>query len=224
MPAEVLVDIRDALLDDLADYQAVSDTESRRLTERIHAIRRERFKWAEKAMEEVLPRDIAKAKQEELATQLAQTEAGLARFGSNTAEHAELIRIAISLIADCGEAYRSADDTTRRAYSQAWFERLYLDQDAPGVITTRPEHTEIVEAIQTATVRPIKAARSRAQKPNGRGPVGYRVHSVAQGVITPCLVEVAGIEPASFVVLMGLLRAQCAVSLLGPISHAHKLM
>ena len=40
----------------------------------------------------------------------------------------------------------------------------------------------------------------------------------------PLTVEVAGIEPASFVVLMGLLRAQCAVSLLGPSSHAHKLM
>jgi hypothetical protein len=38
------------------------------------------------------------------------------------------------------------------------------------------------------------------------------------------LVEVAGIEPASFVALMGLLRAQCAVSLLGLTSHAHKLV
>jgi hypothetical protein len=38
----------------------------------------------------------------------------------------------------------------------------------------------------------------------------------------PTLVEVAGIEPASFVALMGLLRAQCAVSLLGPTDHAHK--
>jgi hypothetical protein len=38
------------------------------------------------------------------------------------------------------------------------------------------------------------------------------------------LVEVAGIEPASFVALMGLLRAQCAVSLLGLTSHAHELV
>ena len=38
------------------------------------------------------------------------------------------------------------------------------------------------------------------------------------------LVEVAGIEPASFVALMGILRAQCAVSLLGLTSHAHKLV
>jgi len=53
-------------------------------------------------------------------------------------------------------------------------------------------------------------------------PRGYRVHSAEQGVITPCLVEVPGIEPGSFVALMGLLRAQCASPLLGPTDHAHK--
>jgi len=39
---------------------------------------------------------------------------------------------------------------------------------------------------------------------------------------TVLIVEVAGIEPASFVALMGLLRAQCAVSLLGLTDHAHE--
>jgi hypothetical protein len=40
-------------------------------------------------------------------------------------------------------------------------------------------------------------------------------------VIAPCLVEVPGIEPGSFVALMGLLRAQCALSLLDLTDHAH---
>ena len=35
-------------------------------------------------------------------------------------------------------------------------------------------------------------------------------------------VEVAGIEPASSVASTGLLRAQCALSLLGPTGLAHK--
>jgi hypothetical protein len=103
-----------------------------------------------------------------------------------------------------------------RAYNQAWFEGLYLDQETPGVITTHPEHSAIIDAIQTATVHPIKTGRSRAQKLNGRGPVGYRVHSVAQGVITPCLVEVPGIEPGSFGVEKGLLRAEPTVPFSAP--------
>ena len=35
-------------------------------------------------------------------------------------------------------------------------------------------------------------------------------------------VEVPGIEPGSFVASMGILRAQCAVPLLGPTDHAHE--
>ena len=42
----------------------------------------------------------------------------------------------------------------------------------------------------------------------------------AAGVLS--LVEVPGIEPGSFVASMGLLRAQCASSLLGLTDHAHK--
>jgi len=87
-----------------------------------------------------------------------------------------------------------------------------------------PRRTKAVQAVKTAAIRPQTAARtsSGVKTSNGRGPLGYRVHSVAPGVITPCLVEVPGIEPGSFVALMGLLRAQCAVPLLGPTDHAHK--
>ena len=37
-------------------------------------------------------------------------------------------------------------------------------------------------------------------------------------------VEVPGIEPGSFAVLTGLLRAQLAMPLLGPTAHASKLV
>jgi hypothetical protein len=46
--------------------------------------------------------------------------------------------------------------------------------------------------------------------------VRYRVHSVARGVITPCLVEVPGIEPGSFGVEKGLLRAEPTVPFSAP--------
>lgn len=68
---------RTALLADLADYAVRTQTDKRRLTERINAIKRERVKWAEKAMEEVVPHDIARAKQADLALQLKQAEARL---------------------------------------------------------------------------------------------------------------------------------------------------
>jgi hypothetical protein len=44
----------------------------------------------------------------------------------------------------------------------------------------------------------------------------------AAGTPLPETVEVAGIEPASSVALTGLLRAQCALPLLGPTGPAHE--
>jgi site-specific DNA recombinase len=227
LPPAFADELRTALLADLADYATTAQTEERKLRERVSAIKRERVKWAEKAMEEVVPHDIARAKQTDLAQQLKQAEARLAQFSASTVQHEQLIRTLTTLIVDCGRVYRDSDDETRRAYNQAWFERILLDTDGPRFIVTAPRRTEAVQAVKTAAIRPQMArpssgTRPDTQKPNGRGPHGYRVHSVARGVITPCLVEVPGIEPGSFVALMGLLRAQCASPLLGPTDHAHK--
>jgi len=227
LPAEYAEELRQALLADLADYAAATQTEERRLRERVSAIRRERVKWAEKAMEEVVPADIARAKQVDLSMQLKQAEARLAQFSTSSLEHEQLIRTLTQLIVDCGRVYRDSDDETRRAYNQAWFERILLDVEGPHCIVTAPRRTEAVQAVKTAAIRPQTAqpatrTGSGVQTTNGRGPLGYRVHSVAPGVMTPCLVEVPGIEPGSFVALMGLLRAQCAVPLLGPTDHAHE--
>jgi hypothetical protein len=47
--------------------------EQRRLETRIHAVKRKRLKWAEKAMDGVVPDDIARDQQQKLAGQLLAT-------------------------------------------------------------------------------------------------------------------------------------------------------
>ncbi len=94
--------MRQALLADLADYAATTQTEERRLRERVSAIKRERIKGAEKAMEDVVPADIARAKQADLAMQLKQAEARLVQFSTSSLEHEQLIRTLTRLIVDCG--------------------------------------------------------------------------------------------------------------------------
>jgi hypothetical protein len=60
LSAENAQAIRKGLLEDLRDHEKSANAEAARLDERIHAIKRERFKWAEKAMDETVPRDIAR--------------------------------------------------------------------------------------------------------------------------------------------------------------------
>ena len=43
---------------------------------------------------------------------------------------------------------------SRRAYNQAWFERILVDHDGPGRVSVHPIRSEAVEAIKTAIVRP----------------------------------------------------------------------
>ncbi|MDQ1734155.1 MAG: site-specific recombinase [Pseudonocardiales bacterium] len=211
--------IREGLLADLQDYAATTKAENQRLDERIHAIRRERFKWAEKAMEESVPRDIAKQKQDELAAQLATAEEQLKRLDTAAGDHERLITAATELVANCARAYEEADDITRRAYNQAWFERICLDMTDPTTVVTAVTRTEVIDAIQTATVsapRSTQTARDDDPEPSartprndkGRGALGYRVLSRVRGSNVPCLVELRGFEP-----LAPSMRTRCATRL-----------
>lgn len=165
LPAGYAEELRQALLADLADYTVTTKTEERR-RERVSAIKRERVKWAEKAMEDVVPADIARAKQADLSMQLKQAEARLTQFSTSSLEHEQLIRTLTQLIVDCGHVYRDSDDETRRAYNQAWFERILLDLDGPRCIVTAPRRTEAVQAVKTAAIRP-QTARPAARTCRG---------------------------------------------------------
>jgi hypothetical protein len=76
-----------------------------------------------------------------------------------------------------------------------------------------PSNTEAVQAVKTAVIRqpmtvvPVVETGSQPQTPNGRGPLGYRVHSVAQGVMTPSSVVLTGIPSHSPDCLLRLARS-----------------
>jgi hypothetical protein len=188
-----LSELRDALLEDLRDHTAATEAEATRLDERIHAVRRERFKWAEKAMEGVVPLDIAIQKQSELANQLASLESQRQRLDTTNADHKQLIRSATHLAANCGANYAQADDASRRRYNQAWFEGIYLDIERGTSATTRVERTDAMEAIRSAGVRKTPSTWAADRGPSsgheiGRSTATYRVQSRVGGSNLPCLV------------------------------------
>jgi hypothetical protein len=75
-------------------------------------------------------------------------KARLAQFSASSHEHERLIRTLTDLIVDCGHVYRDSDDETRRAYNQAWFERILLDLEGPHCIVTAPRRTEAVQEVK----------------------------------------------------------------------------
>jgi site-specific DNA recombinase len=112
------------VLADLEEYTKATSEAATRLDRRIDAIRRERRKWAEKAMNGTVPDDIAREKQHELAGQLAAAESARAKLTVTSEQHETAIRSATALLPILGEAYRRGNSQLRREFNQAWFEQI----------------------------------------------------------------------------------------------------
>lgn len=202
--------IRDELLADLNDYIAAASEAGDRLDRRIATIKRERMKWAEKAMAGTVPDDIARDKQQELGHQLAAAQTQRAQLGLTAGKHEAAIRSATALLPTCGVAYQRGGDALRRDYNQAWFDKLYLDDEDGQPRVARADRTDLLQALHTAEVQPeaTETAPSVAFAPimnfgnadesslNGRyGRFRARVISRVGSSKVPCLVGDIGLEP-----------------------------
>ena len=96
--------------------------------------------------------------------------------------------------------------------------RRAVRHDSPDVVKQL-----LNELIDRIDVSPDKHAQPYFWVPDVKrpGPSLVRAASGTPVRTGPRHVEVAGIEPASSVASSGLLRAQCALPLLGPTGHAH---
>src|SRR5262249_3398484 len=90
----------------------------------------------------------AREKQTELSTQLATVQSQRAKLAKTGAEHEGVIRDATALLPPCGEAYRRGDDTLRRDYNQAWFEKILVDSDQGQPKVTGVTRTELFRGVQ----------------------------------------------------------------------------
>jgi len=132
-PAPLVATLRQQLTDELRSYNSTVEQEQRRLTERVAAIRRERYKWAEKAMEGVIPEDIARERQQLLAEQLLAAESALIRLSVSQEGHEATLQAVLDLVQSCSRAYRLSDDRGRRDYNQAFFDGLFLPTTTASV-------------------------------------------------------------------------------------------
>ncbi len=108
--------LRDDLAATLKSFNADRQVKRERLTHRSATIRRERYKWAEKAMEGAVPNDIAREKQQSLADQLLTVEAALERFERSGEAQVASLDALMTLVGRCGDAYRRSDEKGRRDY------------------------------------------------------------------------------------------------------------
>ncbi len=207
-PAALLVDLRQQLVSDLRSFTASSAEEQHRLSERIAGIRRERYKWAEKAMEGVVPADIAQERQALLAEQLLAAESALSQLSLDQDNHETTLRAVLDLVEHCGTAYRLSTDKGRRDYNQAFFDGIFLDvdEDSPQPTVAKVTRTPLLAALQLHRGDGLTdAVAQEQQRRQEQAPGGVDRVSVSNYAV---VVELRGFEP-----LTPSMRTRCATGL-----------
>ncbi len=151
-------------------------------------------------MLDVIPDDLAREKQRELAVHLADAQLERAKLVVDDESRSRAINVATRLLSLCGEAYARGDDKMRREWNQTWFEAIYITEDEHGEPTVESvRRTPFFEAVQTAEVLPARNAPAQptdaaqnVKEPDG---LGHRVLSRVGGSNLPLLVELRGLEP-----------------------------
>jgi site-specific DNA recombinase len=197
MPVGLAEAFRQQLRLDLGTLIERTTAERDRLTQLIARIRRERYKWADNAMDGAVPADIAREKQQQLANQLLSAESSLERLSRTEDDHQVTLEAVLALLEHCGRAYRLSDEAGRRDYNQAWFDRLLLDADddedrRPTVAGVA--HSPVMRALRQAEqVHGLTANDAREPKSRrGGSPDGV---SDVRGSNYELLVELRGLEP-----------------------------
>jgi len=193
-PDELTNQLRSELVASLASLQTDQASERQRLSERVAATRRERYKWADLAMDGSVPSDIAREKQQQLSDQLLSAESALERITNVEQTHEDLLRSLLSLIDRCDEAYKRSDKAGRRDYNQAWFRRLDIDcDDDTTPVVSHVDHTPLLGALQAQ--RAADGFRDAVQDEKRRRSVSSDgVHHVDVSNFE-LLVELRGFEP-----------------------------
>ena len=196
-PVALTAQLREHLTDELRSASSAAAQEQRRLSERVARIRRERYKWAEKAMEGTVPADIAREKQQALGEQLLAAESALARLSSAHDSHETTLHAVLDLVEHCGRAYALSDEAGRRDYNQAWFEAIYLDADDEDRRQRSPAcgARRYWPACRRARASAREAITQEQERRRGGDPGG--IDNVGVWNVAP-LVELRGIEPLTY--------------------------
>jgi site-specific DNA recombinase len=194
---------------ELRGFSARAEQEADRVRTRLHSVRRDRLKWAEKAMSGVVPDDIARDKQAELARQVEWCEEELQRLEVDEGQIEALLEATLLLATRCHLGYQSTDQHGRRLWNQAWFESIEIDVDDDEVGVSEAFREPVPAALQTdlALIRSQSPLSQNVKSRPHRAALGSNVQHVVhqsgrssnrwRGSNLALLVEAMGLEPTT---------------------------
>ncbi len=139
-----------SLRDDLAENRAAAERATRELTTRQKRLLDERAKLLQAHYAGAVPLDLMKAEQDRIAAQLAEIDSRLEASRADLEVVEKNLRTALSYASNCYAAYLAANPQTRRLFNQAFFEKVYIEQDYVRADLAEPFKTLLGGGLVTA--------------------------------------------------------------------------
>ncbi len=195
------------VLEDFDSLQAAAQSELNDL-ERKHAqLTTQRRKLLDAHYAGAIPLDLLKTEQQRITRHLDLVEAQIVTTDGNYETARATLAACLDLTRDCHAAYLEANDHTRRLFNQAFFSKIYIDEDdSAGEASVRVDYNqpfdELLTRLVPATVH-LELQNRPARSDNPRPGVHQD-----QGCPPSRLVELRGFEP-----LTPSMRTRCATGL-----------
>ncbi|MCP4307897.1 MAG: hypothetical protein GY788_24110 [bacterium] len=210
-----LDEVRQHVVEHIDVTRRLNTKEVARQERRLNALRSERKKLLQAHYADAIPVDLLKEEQARITGEEIQAQRILDSCTLRFDEIERNLDQALTLVADCLEAYGQASNELRRIYNQAFFERIWIGEEGvEGVdlklpfahllahdLAERLEHeAAALVDLSLATYR-REQPLDRVQRPSGAMSWENENHDllyVGHGSNVSCLVGPAGLEPATY--------------------------
>lgn len=147
----------------LEQLESNSAREAADLDRQLARIETERERWAVAALEDTVPKDITRRKQDELAKQRETVVRRRAKVIELGGLHRMNLNRVLGLLGRCGYGYSIAANVIKRNYNQAWFEYVSIDiQDGTTIaVGKRHELAEDLKAVRQQRSTAVRVESNR---------------------------------------------------------------
>jgi site-specific DNA recombinase len=167
-------DIEELVLEDFDSLQAAAAGERQQMERKRIELNAQRQKLLDAHYAGAIPLDLLKTEQDRIAGQLMRIQEGRAEADANYEQARATLADTLDLTRDCHAAYLTATDDIRRLFNQAFFAKIYIDEDEETrERTVRVDYNEPFDNLLSRLV-PARVHHELAQEETAPGvdPVG----------------------------------------------------
>ena len=199
--------VRQRLSSDLRQLNQDAEREHQRLRREQTQLEAEQASLLRAHYAGAVPLDLLKREQDRLADRLGHLQRRLAETTSQLDSVDANLTVCLRLLTNCQAAYGAAPDPIRRQLNQAFFTKLYVDED--GIRFDLAEPFGILLSAEKSVDHDATPQAAETAKPVTTTSRNRRFgHHPAQGLNKATLVELRGFEP-----LAPSMRTRCATGL-----------